>query len=672
MYEKYLVHFDGEDLEAERFRKNSHFWLDYMQPKAIMFNHLLDLHPLGMDIEDGKLTYEEVPAECYLVGEIHELEIDEKGIKARYTLYDKLPEHIASKFDFWNKQIEAEHAYWLGLVQQHHDAGKLGFSTDSIKALITRKAGEDGVTEITSWPMPYVSLTHIAAEPRNTLGNQLESTHIDQQKSADSETNPDITNNNLSGNLTTNPDLDKENIMEMKEDVKNEEMIEEEEVKMVDEDEETAKDASVSATDILNQLATILGGVSPQIVGTANAESAESAPVEAKATADQDVAEASASGQDETIPTTKANTLISQVAGLIESAGRNTGAGRYMTSKNVNVNLTAPLGDEPQRFLKAIRLVRDGKATPSNLKALGLVPSSAGGFLTQTEQSNELIDLLLARSIFMRGGDANRLVDLYPMASDTMTVPVHSSGGTAYWTAENSSITTSQDTFAQRTLVAKKLAMLIPISNELLADSSIAVEAKIREAMVRIMYNAVDKAILAGAGINGEPTGLRNTPGITITDINGVPTYDNLIDAIERLEAADVELDDSVAWVFRPREKATFRKMENTEGQLIFTQAPTINTAATGGDPSELVGYPYIASNNVQLGLGDNSASESDIYLARWSDVIVGLRQDIEIQASNVAGTAFQNDQTWLRAILRMDVAVGHTEAVEILEGIQS
>ena len=45
------------------------------------------------------------------------------------------------------------------------------------------------------------------------------------------------------------------------------------------------------------------------------------------------------------------------------------------------------------------------------------------------------------------------------------------------------------------------------------------------------------------------------------------------------------------------------------------------------------------------------------------SDLVIFQRQDIEIMSSTVAGTAFQNDQTWVRLIARYDVQVAHPEA---------
>ena len=45
----------------------------------------------------------------------------------------------------------------------------------------------------------------------------------------------------------------------------------------------------------------------------------------------------------------------------------------------------------------------------------------------------------------------------------------------------------------------------------------------------------------------------------------------------------------------------------------------------------------------------------------RW--LVLAVRHDVEVMASNVAGTAFQNDQTWIRLIYRYDCVAVHPEA---------
>lgn len=52
----------------------------------------------------------------------------------------------------------------------------------------------------------------------------------------------------------------------------------------------------------------------------------------------------------------------------------------------------------------------------------------------------------------------------------------------------------------------------------------------------------------------------------------------------------------------------------------------------------------------------------SPVFFGDWQHLWVMERQDIELLTSNVAGTAFANDQTWIRLIRRLDVGVAHAE----------
>ena len=52
----------------------------------------------------------------------------------------------------------------------------------------------------------------------------------------------------------------------------------------------------------------------------------------------------------------------------------------------------------------------------------------------------------------------------------------------------------------------------------------------------------------------------------------------------------------------------------------------------------------------------------SPVFFGDWQHLWVMERQDVELLTSNVAGTAFANDQTWVRLIRRYDVGVAHPE----------
>ncbi len=299
----------------------------------------------------------------------------------------------------------------------------------------------------------------------------------------------------------------------------------------------------------------------------------------------------------------------------------------------------------------------------ARFKALAEGTDTAGGYLVPVEQSRMLIELLTARSVVRRAG-----ATVLPMASDTLEIPTQTGGATAYWTAENAAITASQQTFGRVTLVAKKLAALTQMSRELVEDSDPAVEAIVREDLARVLALAEDLAYLRGDGTGGQPTGILNITGVTVTQLgtgNGAtPTFDDLADAVYRLDAADAPMDRR-AWVVHPRTVNTLRKIKDANGEYIWS-----NPAAPG-DPPTVWGYPVLTTTQIPINLTVGTATNaSEIYLAAWREALVGQRRAIELRASDVAGTAFQNDQVWVRATMRVDFNVRHVESFQVLTGV--
>lgn len=670
MYEDYLITFEGEDLEREQFIKNANYWLDYIQPKLIMFNHLEEggVHPLSPD---------EFHPELFVCGELDHIEIDTKGIKARFTIYETLPndlkDHLRNNLEKWSDDVEELHNYWLKLVKEKYNKGILGFSTDSISHLIKRVKNEGEPTQIKSWAIPFASLTHIAAEPRNTpdarniinsKGVHSQDNQMDYQNQHNAKKGIlpkaimdamepvvkvlketlEISDNEVE-NIIFNLIEQKKILADMPqvEDMMEENLKNQEDVENEDVNEETEDNDTVSDDDTTTEYKTD----ETQYVKQSDLESfAKHFAMELL----------NAQKEEE-----------KKKEGTTKKAG-NTTKGMFWTSSKSRM-------DQPKREIETDTPLIDSINAIKNkdvkaMKAMGINPASSGGYMVQPEYSQSVIDLLQTKSIFLNGGEAERLVRFYPMASDTLMVPVMTGAGTAYWVGENKQITSSEASSGQRMLVAKKLAMLIPVSNELLRDSIPAFESTLRSDMAKVLANSVDQAILTGQG-GLAPLGIVNQTGVNITELNAAPTYSNLVDTIQRLETANVDMNDSVRWIFNPVEKATFRKMKDSANHYIWTDTDAITRTGQAGEPSQLVGHKWISSNNVLAGTNGNTTSERNIFFGKWDEVIVGMRQELEIRASDEAGNAFEYDQTYIRAILRMDVVLAHPEGIEVLADVQ-
>ncbi|HHT9133101.1 MAG TPA: phage major capsid protein, partial [Candidatus Tripitaka californicus] len=134
----------------------------------------------------------------------------------------------------------------------------------------------------------------------------------------------------------------------------------------------------------------------------------------------------------------------------------------------------SPEGFSLGRLFKALS-TKDWTGARVEKKALGEATGPAGGYLVPEEYVREVKDRITAQSV-IRGAGAT----VYPMATDTLNIPRVSGGATAYWLGENTQIPATDPTFAQVQLVAKVLAAMVKVSNQLLADSSGAAEAAIR------------------------------------------------------------------------------------------------------------------------------------------------------------------------------------------------
>lgn len=157
---------------------------------------------------------------------------------------------------------------------------------------------------------------------------------------------------------------------------------------------------------------------------------------------------------------------------------------------------------------------------------------AAGGYLIPTEMEQSIIDL---REDY---GLARRLARRRPMATDTKSVPKRTGGVTAYFIEEdNAGITAADKSWGNVNFVAKTLAALSLISENLEEDSIVDVVDDLAQEQAYAMATKEDQCWLIGDGTStyGGMTGLRTLFDATayasrITAASGHDTfaeYDN-------------------------------------------------------------------------------------------------------------------------------------------------
>jgi HK97 family phage major capsid protein len=330
-------------------------------------------------------------------------------------------------------------------------------------------------------------------------------------------------------------------------------------------------------------------------------------------------------------------------------------------------------------FFKAIRAIQTGDWSEAGRekevfentrkKALGTAEDVAGGYLVPAQAMPEIVEQLLADSVVIESG-ARVINDLQ---GSPVTFPKMTGGATVYWVGDNAAITPSDPTFGQVKLTPKKAAALVLLSNSLLNQSNPSAEAIIRQDLARGLSLAVDLAALRGSGSENQPLGIANTVGInTVTLGTGSGAVLSNLDLFEDMSyelAVDNALKGTLGYVFHPAIRRLLRRLKITHFSGDPGQEPLLPAviwASMTGDNAILqaIGYPFRMTTQIPVDLvAGNSSNCTELYFGNWEDLLIGMWGGMTILSSNVAGTAFATDQTWIRVIINVDVAVRHAES---------
>ena len=123
---------------------------------------------------------------------------------------------------------------------------------------------------------------------------------------------------------------------------------------------------------------------------------------------------------------------------------------------------------------------------------------------------------------------------------------------------------------------------------------------------------------------------------------------------------------DGLGWTFNTSVEQFFKSLRDNVGGFIF--AKEMNESGT------LAGYPYRATN-----LLETVGGKTKIVFGNWNDLVIGEQGALEIETSR-EGTwtdesgqlvsAFENDQTLIRAINNVDTGLRHEESFAVAENV--
>jgi HK97 family phage major capsid protein len=339
------------------------------------------------------------------------------------------------------------------------------------------------------------------------------------------------------------------------------------------------------------------------------------------------------------------------------------------------------------------------------VRALVVGTGDSGGFIVPPDYQAEIIELLRPMAVVRGAGPRNM-----PMPRGTMRLPGQASAASAGYGPEGAKIAASQQKLRSIVATFKKLTALVPVSNDMMRYASPAVDAFVRDDLVKVMALTEDKNFILGDGTADTPMGWltfanlwvgQNTGTVGVWSIAANSTFavngadpanstggnfisstqaytlstvaSELGGAINRLDQANVP-DTKRVWFMNPRSYNYLFNVQNSLGVYVYRDELSKGT---------LLGYPVKKTTQIGTNYFNTDGSHTDcsfVFLAEMDEAIILDSMQLELAVSregsyiDSGGTtvsAFQSDQTIIRAIAEHDFQVRHDQSVAVIQGVR-
>lgn len=213
------------------------------------------------------------------------------------------------------------------------------------------------------------------------------------------------------------------------------------------------------------------------------------------------------------------------------------------------------------------------------------------------------IDLLRNRTIGMQ------LATVLAGLVGNADIPKKTADGQAFWMGEDQDAQETGFSLGQISLSPKTLGAFTEITRRLMQQTSMGVEAMVRNDLINAIGMAIDRAYFYGEGGQYQPLGIKNQSGINAVDFGtaGKPTFAELVQMETEIAADNADIG-SMAYVgnarFRGHAKTTLRFPGVDGSNTIWEQGNTVN------------GYRTEITNQINQG---------DVFFGQFADTIIAL-----------------------------------------------
>ncbi|RLF42658.1 MAG: phage major capsid protein [Thermoplasmata archaeon] len=291
---------------------------------------------------------------------------------------------------------------------------------------------------------------------------------------------------------------------------------------------------------------------------------------------------------------------------------------------------------------------------------------SEGGYLVPEEWRPNLIQMLETYGV------ARRECTIIPMSREELVMPKLTSGVQVYWIGEGGTISETQPAFGELRMVAKKMAALVPMTSELLADTAIPIANLLLTLFAQALAKEEDRVAFTGdvSGASDPFDGVLNDSDVGTYTLGSGDTgfadldADDLADVISSVtnnvaDGAKFYMHRTVFNVIRKLHSLTY------DGSSKSSDANYIFSAPQGSDPGTIWSYPYELVESMP-DITQTAISTPFLIFGNMKHYYIADRQKLSIARSEHVG--FAQDKVYLRAIQREAMAAAVPEAFTVVK----
>ena len=296
--------------------------------------------------------------------------------------------------------------------------------------------------------------------------------------------------------------------------------------------------------------------------------------------------------------------------------------------------------------------------------------SGTGHFLVPDEWASEIIELLRPEVTVRKLG-----AQTMTLVGGKMHIPAMVGGATAEYLGESADIGVTKPEFGEKILIGKKLAALVPVSNDLLRKASYNVLNIVRNDLINAIAIREDKAFLYDQG--------NETPQITIKGLKALATASsNVLSSLGSLGKDLAQAEDKLKAAHIRFVRPGIIMSPRTETFLKYYYEPLSGTYPYLEEMKNgtIFGYPYAVSyeirTNLTIGTGtEEKQNGTELFFVDFNEVIIGDSDEMYIDVSTEASykasgnliSAFSKDQTLIRVITENDMILRHDKAAVVI-----